>query len=124
MTTEDLRQYRVRVDKALHGTYRGRYVYTNHPPGAGPRKSVVCPCSSAGPKTFARRVLLQMLHVLENYDLTERTPLNIHRVVETLKFAFASRYVRFPAVISIFEHILGRECPTQRPTTIPGVFST
>ncbi|XP_006461504.1 gamma-glutamyltransferase [Agaricus bisporus var. bisporus H97] len=72
LTTEDLKQYRVRVDKAFHGTYRGRHVYTNHAPGAGP-------------------LLLQMLHVLENYDLTERTPLNVHRVVETLKFAFASR---------------------------------
>jgi len=37
------------------------------------------------------QVLLQMLNVLENYDMSERTPVNVHRLVETMKFAFASR---------------------------------
>ncbi|KAF9452369.1 gamma-glutamyltranspeptidase [Macrolepiota fuliginosa MF-IS2] len=72
LSHDDLRDFRIKVDRALEGTYRGRKIYTNHAPGAGP-------------------LLLQMLNVLENYDLAERTALNVHRIVETSKFAFASR---------------------------------
>jgi len=72
LSHEDLNSYRVHVERALEGSYRGRKIYTTSAPGSGP-------------------LLLQMLNVLENYDLGERTALNVHRVVETMKFAFASR---------------------------------
>ncbi|KAF7361903.1 hypothetical protein MVEN_00534900 [Mycena venus] len=68
----DLESYRVRVARALQGTYRGRKVYTSHAPTSGP-------------------VLLHMLNLMEKFPMTARTPLNVHRAVEALKFGFAAR---------------------------------
>ncbi|KAJ3572081.1 hypothetical protein NP233_g3319 [Leucocoprinus birnbaumii] len=72
LTHKDLKDYRIRVEEPLVGSYRGRKIYTTHAPGGG-------------------TLLLQMFNVLENYDMSERTPLAAHRIVETMKFAFASR---------------------------------
>jgi len=75
MTHEDLEAYEVKVDHALKGSYRGRTVYTTPAPTSGP-------------------VLLHMLNLLEQYeDFVEegRTPLNVHRMVEIIKFGFAAR---------------------------------
>lgn len=60
------------MDCALEGTYRGRKVYTTHAPTSGP-------------------VLLHMLNLVENYDFLEKNALNVHRLVEVLKFGFAAR---------------------------------
>jgi len=72
LSHSDLVNYSVKVDRALQGTYRGRNVYVTHAPTSGP-------------------VLLHMLNLLERYDMAERTGLNMHRVVEILKFGFAAR---------------------------------
>jgi len=32
-----------------------------------------------------------MLNLIENFDMKERTSLNVHRLVEVLKFGFAAR---------------------------------
>lgn len=75
MTHADLEGYEVKVDKALEGTYFGRKVYTTHAPASGP-------------------VLLQMLNSMEHYrSLREDglTGVNAHRIVEVMKFGFASR---------------------------------
>ena len=65
---EDLASYNVTIEPAIAGTYRNRTVYTTHAPTSGP-------------------VVLHMLNLLENYDLPGegRTPLNIHRLIETMK---------------------------------------
>ncbi|KAG6810980.1 hypothetical protein H0H92_009563 [Tricholoma furcatifolium] len=68
----DLRNYTVKVQPALEGTYRGKKIYTTHAPTSGP-------------------VLIHMLNLLEHYDVKERNVLSIHRLVEILKFGFASR---------------------------------
>jgi len=36
-------------------------------------------------------VLLHMFNLMERYDLTERSGLNVHRLVEAMKFGFAAR---------------------------------
>lgn len=74
MIEEDFANYKVKVAKALQGTYLNQKVYTSHPPASGP-------------------VLLNMLNILEHYPLIQEglTPLNFHRMVESLKFGFASR---------------------------------
>ena len=69
MSHEDLAGYKVKVKKALEGTYRGRKVYTSHAPTSGP-------------------VLLHMLNLLEHFDEFPdegRTALNVHRSIEVLK---------------------------------------
>lgn len=74
ITHADLANYKVKVGRALEGTYRGMHVYTTHAPTSGP-------------------VLLHMLNLLENFDLVAEgwTGLNVHRIVEAIKFGFAAR---------------------------------
>ena len=71
MLEKDLADYKVIVAKALQGTYLGRKVYTTHPPASG-------------------AVLINMLNILEHYPLPKEglTPLNFHRMVESLKCTF------------------------------------
>ncbi|THH02088.1 hypothetical protein EW026_g744 [Hermanssonia centrifuga] len=75
MTQDDLSNYEVKVQPALEGTYRGRKIYTTHAPTSGP-------------------VLLHMLNLLEKYEdfaADGRTSLNVHRLIEIIKFGFAAR---------------------------------
>ncbi|KAI0341981.1 gamma-glutamyltranspeptidase [Trametopsis cervina] len=75
MTLKDLAQYDVRVAPALEGTYRGKKIYTSHAPTSGP-------------------VLVYMLNLLEQFeDFVDegRTSLNVHRILEIMKFGFAAR---------------------------------
>ncbi|KAH9998449.1 gamma-glutamyltranspeptidase [Russula compacta] len=74
MTHEDLANYKVDVSRALEGTYRDLKIYTPHAPTSGP-------------------VLLHMLNLMEKYDLPAegRTAVNVHRLVEAMKFGFAAR---------------------------------
>ncbi|KXN85661.1 Gamma-glutamyltranspeptidase 1 [Leucoagaricus sp. SymC.cos] len=60
--------------------------------GNVPRKEDFYDSCTGGRNTAVfQSVLLQMFNVLENYDMSARTPLAVHRLVETMKFAFASR---------------------------------
>lgn len=75
MQQEDFDNYAVHVQPALKGMYRGRTIYTTHAPTSGP-------------------VLLHMFNLAEMFeDFVEegRTPLNVHRMVEIMKFGFAAR---------------------------------
>ncbi|KAJ2931509.1 hypothetical protein H1R20_g5598, partial [Candolleomyces eurysporus] len=72
MSQSDLDGYSVKVRPALQGTYRSRKVYTSHAPTSGP-------------------ALLHMLNLIERYPLRERNGLNVHRLVEIMKFGFAAR---------------------------------
>ncbi|EIN11894.1 gamma-glutamyltranspeptidase [Punctularia strigosozonata HHB-11173 SS5] len=72
LTREDMANYSVIVRKALEGTYRGRKIYTTHAPTSGP-------------------VLLHMFNLLEHYDFDLMLGVNVHRVVEAMKFGFAAR---------------------------------
>ncbi|KAJ3521066.1 hypothetical protein NMY22_g12468 [Coprinellus aureogranulatus] len=72
MEQSDLDGYKVRIQPALQGTFRGRKVYTSHAPTSGP-------------------VLLHMFNLVEHYDMKERDGLNMHRIVEIMKFGFAAR---------------------------------
>jgi len=74
MTHEDLVNYKVKISRALEGTYRGLKVYTPHAPSSGP-------------------VLIHMLNLMEKYNLSAegRTEVNVHRLVEAMKFGFAAR---------------------------------
>lgn len=73
-TLDDFAAYSVFVQPAFEGSYRGKKVFTSHPPTSG-------------------IVLLHMLNLLEHYDLPKEglTPLNLHRLVEAMKFAAAAR---------------------------------
>ncbi|KAI0087996.1 gamma-glutamyltranspeptidase [Irpex rosettiformis] len=75
MTLQDFADYKAKVEPALEGSYRGKRVYTTHAPTSGP-------------------ALLHMLNLLEQFeDFVEegRSSLNMHRVIEIMKFGFAAR---------------------------------
>lgn len=74
MTHADLASYKPILQPALEGTYHGgitsspRRIYTTHAPTSGP-------------------VVLFILNLLEGYNFIREgaTPLNVHRMVESLK---------------------------------------
>lgn len=71
----DLSEYKAKIEKPVHGTYRGYDVYK-------------CGFWTQGP------ALIQALNILEDYDLSSMKPSDpeyIHLVVESLKLAFADR---------------------------------
>ncbi|KZT59198.1 gamma-glutamyltranspeptidase [Calocera cornea HHB12733] len=74
MTLEDFAAYRPNMYDSLVGSYRGNTVYTTKAPTSGP-------------------VLLHILNMCEKFDFPSEglTDLNIHRLVEALKFGFAAR---------------------------------
>ncbi|PKK70474.1 gamma-glutamyltranspeptidase [Rhizophagus irregularis] len=74
MTLEDLSNFEPVVSKPIYGYYHGRKIMTLNVPSGGP-------------------VLLSMLNILEGFQLTrgELNGLNLHRIIETLKFGFALR---------------------------------
>ncbi|KAF9531606.1 gamma-glutamyltranspeptidase [Crepidotus variabilis] len=72
LSQSDLQKYNVLVNRAMKGTYRGRRVYTTHAPTSGP-------------------VLLHLLNLMEHFDLRKMNGLNVHRLVEAMKFGFAAR---------------------------------
>jgi gamma-glutamyltranspeptidase/glutathione hydrolase len=92
LSREDLESYRPRRAAPLTGTYRGRRVTTNQPPGGG-------------------MMLLQMLNILENFDLAARghnTPAYIRTVCEAMKRATVDkdRHVGDPAFFEVpLEHL-------------------
>ncbi|KAH8083772.1 gamma-glutamyltranspeptidase [Cristinia sonorae] len=96
LSHDDLKSYTVIVKPALRGTYRGRKIYTTHAPTSGP-------------------VLLHMLNLAEHLDdFVEkgRTNLNVHRIVEIMKFGFAARTrVCDPAFIQDYTSI--KKIPTK-----------
>lgn len=106
VTAEDLRQYEPTIRKPLRGTYRGREILTMPPP------------SSGGP------VLLQMLNMLENFDvarLGHNSAAGLHLLIETMRRAFADRaaymadtdFVKAP-----IEGIISKEYAAVRAKTI------
>jgi len=90
MTKADLKSYRAEVRKPIRGTYRGYEVFGPPPPSSGG----IC--------------LVQMLNVLENFDLRSHgrySARNMHVMAETMRRAFRDRaeylgdgdFVRIPS---------------------------
>jgi len=76
LTTEDLDGYQPKLREPLQGSYRGLSLVSFPPPSSG------------------GAALIEMLNILEGFDLAERGPLDpggVHRVVESMKLAFADR---------------------------------
>ncbi|KAF9071681.1 gamma-glutamyltranspeptidase [Rhodocollybia butyracea] len=72
VSNADFENYTVKVYPALEGSYIGKKIYVADAPTSGPS-------------------FLHMLNLLEKYDFDFSTGVNIHRLVETMKFGFAAR---------------------------------
>jgi gamma-glutamyltranspeptidase / glutathione hydrolase len=76
ISTEDLRNYTPKERVPLRGSYRGHEIISMPPPSSG------------------GAVLLQMLNILEGFDLKTLGPLsseNYHLLIETMRRAYADR---------------------------------
>ena len=76
ITEADLAAYEARVREPIRGTYRGHDVLSMPPPSSG------------------GVTLVQMLNVLEGYDLTASghgSAINVHRIAEAMRRGFADR---------------------------------
>lgn len=91
MSHTDLGNYSVKVQPALESTYRDRKVYTTHPPTSGPGEPSVVFLHQWRSYFVTYEVLIHLLNLLEHFDVKERNVLSIHRLVEFIKFGFASR---------------------------------
>jgi gamma-glutamyltranspeptidase/glutathione hydrolase len=88
LTHADLRGYQIVRREAVRGQYRGHEIVTVGPPSAGGVH------------------VIQMLNILEEFDLAERgfgTAASLHLIAEALKIAFADRfeYLGDPAFVDI-----------------------
>ncbi|KAK8846754.1 gamma-glutamyltransferase [Kwoniella newhampshirensis] len=76
LTLDDLEEYRARAYPAIHSSFMGKEVYTTDAPSSG-------------------GVMLGLLNILEPYQIPFNggltDPLNSHRLIEAMKFAFGAR---------------------------------
>ncbi len=97
ITTEDLASYKAKERAPIHGTYRGYDVYAPPPPSSGG----IC--------------LVEMLNVLENYDLRKQdrwSAETLHLMIETMRRAYCDRarylgdsdFVKVPDFLTSKEH--------------------
>ncbi|NUN15854.1 MAG: gamma-glutamyltransferase [Myxococcales bacterium] len=113
LTLDDLQQYQVKWREPLVGTYRGHTVVSMPPPSSG------------------GVALLQMLNILEGFDLGRAKAGSAdswHWIIETMKFAFADRSVHMgdPDFVDVpttkltsKEYAAGQRKRIQRTKTIP-----
>ncbi|KAG0253204.1 hypothetical protein DFQ27_007614, partial [Actinomortierella ambigua] len=101
LNMKDMAGYRALVKEPLVGFYQGRKVYTTPAPTSGP-------------------VLLSLLNILERYDLgRDRTldPLEVHRIIEAMKFGYAQRTdlgdPDFTDLESTVKHIISKDTAAQ-----------
>jgi gamma-glutamyltranspeptidase/glutathione hydrolase len=75
MTRLDLEHYQPMMRPPVHGSYRGYEIMSMPPPSSGGVH------------------LIEMLNILEGYDLTERNAAALHLMIEAMKRAYADRAV-------------------------------
>jgi gamma-glutamyltranspeptidase/glutathione hydrolase len=73
MTSDDLKNYNAVERLALRGSYRGYQIVSMPPPSSG------------------GVLLIEMLNVLEGFNLKPNDPQSEHLVVETMRYAYADR---------------------------------
>jgi gamma-glutamyltranspeptidase/glutathione hydrolase len=92
ITKEDLADYRAMLREPIHGTYRGLDVYGAPPPSSGG----IC--------------LVQMLGILENFDLKKNdrfSPQTLHLMAEAMRRSYydRARYLGDPAFTTIPDYL-------------------
>jgi gamma-glutamyltranspeptidase/glutathione hydrolase len=73
MTSDDLKNYRAVERPVLRGSYRGLTILSMPPPSSG------------------GVLLIEMLNVLEGFQLKRDDPASVHLMVETMRYAYADR---------------------------------
>lgn len=106
ITLEDLRRYQAKERAPLHSTYRGYEIISMPPPSSG------------------GVVLMEMLNILEGYDLSALNPSSsekYHLVVEAMRRAYADRaeYMGDPDFVSVpATEMISKSYAARRRSTI------
>ena len=92
----DLQGYKATLRTPIHGTYRGYDLYSSPPPSSG------------------GTCLVEMLNILENFDLKHSgrwSPETVHLVVEAMRRAYCdrARYLGDPAFVEIPSRLTTKE---------------
>jgi gamma-glutamyltranspeptidase/glutathione hydrolase len=95
ITREDLANYQAKERVPVHGTYRGYDIYSAPPPSSG------------------GIALVEMLNILENYDLRKSgqgSPQTLHLMIEAMRRAFCDRakYLGDPDFVKIPDFLTAR----------------
>ena len=96
ITKADLAAYRAHPRKPVRGTYRGYDVYAPPPPSSG------------------GTCLVQMLNILENFDLKQQErfgPRTVHLMAEAMRRAYLdrARHLGDPAFVKVPEHLTSKD---------------
>jgi gamma-glutamyltranspeptidase/glutathione hydrolase len=85
MTAADLKNYHATIRQPVRGTYRGYDIVSMPPPSSGGVH------------------LIEMLNILEGYDLTERNAAALHLMIEAMTRAYADRatYLGDPDTVTV-----------------------
>jgi gamma-glutamyltranspeptidase/glutathione hydrolase len=106
ITLEDLSRYTAKERTPLRSTYRGYEIISMPPPSSG------------------GAVLMEMLNILEGYDLSAMNPLSsekYHLVIEAMRRAYADRaeYMGDPDFASVpFAQMINKDYATRQRSTI------
>ncbi len=106
VTLDDLARYRVYEREPVRGTYRG------------------CEIVSMGPASSGGVHIVQMLNILEGFDLAAMgfgTPDTVHLIAETMKIAFAdrARYLADPERVQVpVEWLISKDYAAERRAQI------
>jgi gamma-glutamyltranspeptidase/glutathione hydrolase len=96
VTAADLAKYEAKVRKPIHGSYRGYEVYSAPPPSSG------------------GVALVEMLNVLESFDLRKHdrySPETVHLMAEAMRRGFCdrARHLGDPDFVTVPAYLTGKE---------------
>lgn len=108
---DDLAGYRAKERKPLHGTYRGYDVYSNPPSSSG----------GTG--------LIEMLNILENYDLRKHgrwSPETLHLMIEAMRRAYRDRaaYLGDPDFVKVPPRLIAKDYAKELAKSIDAAKAT
>ncbi len=105
ITAADLANYRAKIRKPIHGTYRGYDIWGPPPPSSG------------------GIVLVQMLNTLERFDLRREarySPRTLHLMIEAMRRGYfdRARFIGDADFVDIPARLISKEYATQQGATI------
>jgi gamma-glutamyltranspeptidase / glutathione hydrolase len=105
VSAADLRDYRAKVRRPIHGTFRGYHIYSAPPPSSG------------------GIALVEMLNILENFSFepgARYSPSTLHLLVESMRRAYRdrARWLGDPDFVEVPEKLISKEHAKQLASSI------
>jgi gamma-glutamyltranspeptidase/glutathione hydrolase len=96
VTLQDLANYRAKIRRPIHGTYRGHHIYGPPPPSSG------------------GIAVVEMLNILENFELKKHgrySPKTMHLMIEAMRRVYhdRARYLGDADFVEVPPHLITKE---------------